>query len=147
MANRTAGVREKVIEPNPLDEDRHFALRQIASGADEGFAIVAEHAGQIVALAAAQPDFDHRTLRVLDLRVDHDFRRQGLGTVMMYQIIDDARRRELRAVSAETRTNNFPANQFFQKLAFELAGVDTQRHTNHDFVKESATLFWYAALD
>jgi ribosomal protein S18 acetylase RimI-like enzyme len=140
-------LREKLIEANPLDDDRQFTLRQIASGGDDGFAIVAEHDGQIVAAAGAQPDASHRTLRVIDVRVDYDFRRQGLGTVMMYQIIEEARRRELRAVRVETRTNNFPANQFLQKLAFDLAGLDTQRHSNHDIVKETATLFWYAALD
>jgi ribosomal protein S18 acetylase RimI-like enzyme len=143
----TRPLREKLIDANLLDEDRRFTLRQIATGADEGFAIVAEHEGQLVAAAAAQPDVTHRTLRVLDIRIDYDFRRQGLGTVMMYQLIEEARRRELRAVAAETRTNNFPANQFLQKLAFDLAGIDTQRHSNHDIVKESATLFWYAALD
>jgi hypothetical protein len=33
------------------------------------------------------------------------------------------------------------------KLAFEIAGVDTHRHSNHDMVKEAATIFWYAAMD
>lgn len=140
-------LREKLVVANPLDEDRAFRLRQIATGADEGVALVGEHQGQIVAAAVAQPDFLHRTLKVVDVRVDYDFRRQGLGTVMMYRLIDEARQRELRAVAAETRTDNFPANQFFQKLAFELGGVDAQRHSNHDQVKESATLFWYAPLD
>ena len=140
-------LREKLIASNPIDLDRQFVLRQIVSGADEGLAIAAEHDGQIVAAAVAQPDSDHQTLRVLDMRVDYDFRRQGLGTIMMYQFIDDARKRELRAVTMETRTNNFPANQFLKKLAFELSGIDAQRHSNHDAVKEAATLFWYAALD
>jgi ribosomal protein S18 acetylase RimI-like enzyme len=70
-----------------------------------------------------------------------------MATVLMYQIVQAARDRELRAVSAETRTNNLPVNKLLQKLAFEIAGIDTHRHTNHDMVKESATLFWYAALD
>ena len=86
-------------------------------------------------------------MRLLDVRVDYDFRRQGLGSAMVYQVIQRTRELELRAISAEARTNNFPANQFLQKLGFDLSGVDTRRHSNHDMVKESATLFWYAALD
>jgi hypothetical protein len=50
-------------------------------------------------------------------------------------------------VHAETLANNLPANQMLRKLAFELAGLDTHRRSNHDMVKEVATLFWYAALD
>jgi ribosomal protein S18 acetylase RimI-like enzyme len=140
-------LRDKLIQANPLDEDMRFVLRQVAGGAEEGIALIGEHNDQIVASALAVPDFAHRTLNVIDIRVEVEFRRQGLGTVMMYRLIDDARRRELRAVAVETRTNNFPANQLLQKLAFDLAGVDTLRHSNHDFVKETATLFWYAALD
>jgi ribosomal protein S18 acetylase RimI-like enzyme len=140
-------LREKLIASNPLDDELAFLLKQITGGIDEGLALLAEHEGQIVGLALAQPDPAKRTMRVLDVRVDYDFRRQGLATVMIYQIIEQARNRELRAVVAETRTNNFPANQLFQKLGFDLAGLDTSRHTNHDLVKETATLFWYAALD
>jgi len=140
-------LRDKLIQSNPLDEDIRFTLRQVAGGADEGVALIGEHDGQLVACALAVPDFAHRTLNVVDIRVDFDLRRQGLATVMMYRLIEDARQRELRAVAVEARTNNFPANQLLQKLAFELAGVNTQRHSNHDFVKESATLLWYAALD
>ena len=140
-------LREKLIESNPIVPEHLFVVRQIVSGADDGVVLVAEHDGQIAAMMCAQPDSTHQTMRVVDVRVDYDFRRQGLGTVMIYQLIEQARQRELRAVAAETRTNNFPANEFFQKLAFQLAGLDTARYTNHDLVKESATLFWYAALD
>ena len=140
-------LREKLIDRNALDDERAFALRQVVSGIEDGVALVAEHEGQLVGVALAQPDPAHGTMRMLDIRIDYDVRRQGLGTVMAYQIIEQARQRALRAVVAETRANNFPANQFFQKLAFDLSGFDTSRHSNHDLVKESATLIWYAKLD
>ena len=63
------------------------------------------------------------------------------------QAITRARELELRAVSAQTPANNFPACQLLLRCAFELAGLDTKRHSNHDIVKEAATLIWYAALD
>jgi ribosomal protein S18 acetylase RimI-like enzyme len=84
---------------------------------------------------------------LIDLRVDFDQRRQGIATVLVYQLVQQARERELRAVSAEIRTNNLPANRLLQKLSFEIAGIDTHRYSNHDLVKESATIFWYAELD
>jgi hypothetical protein len=65
----------------------------------------------------------------------------------LFELITTARTQELRAVKAETPTNNVPAIQLFRKVEFELAGLDTHRYSNHDLVKESVTLFWYAALD
>ena len=70
-----------------------------------------------------------------------------LATAMIYQAIGKARESELRAVLAHTRTNNFPASRFLIKSGFDLSGLDTRRHSNHDVVKEVATLIWYASLD
>src|SRR5256885_13510511 len=140
-------LREKLIESNPLSDETHFAAKQIATGADEGLALLAEHEELPVGLMIAQPRYDQRTLEVVDLRIDYEHRRQGLATAIIYQAINLARERELRAVMVQTRTNNFPASQFLVKSAFDLAGLDTRRHSNHDVVKEAATLIWYAALD
>ena len=140
-------TREKQIISFPLDDDLNIVWKQIASGADEGVALVAEHDDQVVAAALAQPDASRGTMRLLDIRVDYDVRRQGLGSAMLFQIIQHTRNVELRAVTAEVRSNNFPANQFLLKSGFDLSGIDVRRHSNHDMVKESATLIWYAALD
>ncbi|HTL29055.1 MAG TPA: GNAT family N-acetyltransferase [Tepidisphaeraceae bacterium] len=140
-------LRSKLIESNALGDDLRFTLKQVLSGADDGVVMVVEHDEQITALALAKPEHEHGTMRLLDVRVDYDLRRQGLGMALVYQIIQKAREAELRAVTAETRTNNFPANQLLLKCGFDLGGVDTRRHTNHDMVKEAATLLWYAALD
>ncbi|MGH7214879.1 MAG: GNAT family N-acetyltransferase [Tepidisphaeraceae bacterium] len=140
-------LREKLIAPLPLNDERRFLVRQIARGADEGLALLAEHEGAVVAALVAQPQPGAGVLRVVDVRVDYDFRRQGLGTALVFRAIQHARETGLRAVAAEARTNNFPANQFLAKCGFDLAGVDAQRDSNHDLVKESATLIWYAALD
>ena len=140
-------TRQKLIEPNRLDDDVLFVARQIATGADEGLALMAEHEDAAVALLVAQERPGPKTYHILDLRIDYEHRRQGLGTALALQVVSVARERELRAVSAETRTNNFPANQLLAKLGFELSGVDARRHSNHDVVKEAATLFWYMPLD
>jgi ribosomal protein S18 acetylase RimI-like enzyme len=140
-------LREARRERNRLTEDTEFVLKQVATGADEGLALLAEHEGQKVALLLAQPQPQFGTLRVVDLRVDFDFRREGLGSALLFQAINHARDLELRAVTAETRTDNIPAARLLTKCGFEIAGVDTHRHSNHDLVKEVASLLWYAALD
>lgn len=140
-------LRQKRIAPNPMDDEQRFALRQIVSGIDEGLALLAEHEGQIVAMLVAQPQPALGTMKIVDLRVDYDFRRQGLASALIFQLIQQARQADLRAVAAQTHTNNFPACQLLSKLGFDLGGVDTQRDSNHDLVKEAVTLFWYAALE
>lgn len=140
-------LRTKLIESNAMNDDHRFALRQVVEGMDDGVALVVEREENPIAVAVAMLMPERGTLHLVDLRVDFDYRRQGMATVLMYQILQGARDRELRAVSAETRTNNLPASRMLQKLSFEIAGIDTHRHSNHDMVKESATILWYAALD
>ena len=140
-------VREKLVRSNPLDDDRKFVARQVVSGAEEGLALMAEHDGVPVALLLATTDASSGTLRLHELRVDYDHRREGLGLAMVYQAISHAREQELRAVAAETMTDNWPAAMLLAKCGFDLAGLDERRKSNHDLVKEAVTLFWYAALD
>jgi RimJ/RimL family protein N-acetyltransferase len=137
-------LREKLIAPNRFDDDTQFVLKQILTGMDDGIATVAEHDGQVTASLFAQHRPQHETIELIDLRVDYDFRRQGLATVMLFQLIERAREQEgVRAISCTTLTNNYPAAQLLDKHGWELSGLDVRRRSNHDLVKESATLVWY----
>lgn len=140
-------LRTKLIDANVPTDDQRFSLRQVLSGIEEGAALAAEHEGDLTALAVAQIDPAASVLRLLDIRVDYDLRRQGIGSAMLFQLIATARERNVRAVTAQAPTNNLPANQFFAKAGFELTGFDTHLRSNHDLVKEAVTLFWYAAMD
>src|ERR1043165_1988053 len=93
-------AREKLIEPNRLADASHFLAKQILSGGDEGIVLLAEHDQAIVAALIAHQRPQRGTLHIVDLRVDYDFRRQGLGLALVYQTIQHARDNKLRAVSA-----------------------------------------------
>ena len=140
-------LRERLVRANPIDDERRLLLKMIVTGADEGIALMAEHDGMPVALVAAVPEPAVGTLRIVELRVDFDLRRQGLASAMLYAIITEAKDRGLRAVSAETTTDNFPAAQLLSRCGFEIGGLDERRRSNHDLVKEAVTVFWYASLD
>lgn len=140
-------LRQKLIEPNRLSDDSRFAIRQIANGIEDGITLVAEHEDRPVALLAAQPRPGRGVMKLLDVRVDFELRRQGLASAMAYQLIQTTRDAGLRAIAAEAKANNFPANSMLAKLGFEMAGLDERRQSNHDLVKEAVTLFWYAVLD
>jgi GNAT superfamily N-acetyltransferase len=139
-------LRAKLIEPNTLDDETRFTMKQIVNAIEEGLALVAEHEQIVVASLIAQHQPANSTFRLIDLRVDHDHRRQGVGSALLFQAIQQARELGLRAVAAQTKTSNVPAANFLVKRGFDLAGLDTQLHSNHDLVKETVTLFWYAAL-
>lgn len=140
-------LRERMIDANRLGDEQIHLAKSFTSGIDEGIALVAEHDGGPVAMTLAQADPASNTLRLLDLRVDYDVRREGLATAMLYQLVGEARQRGLRAVFARTTSSNHPANQLLLKCAFSLAGLDTHHASNHDLVREQVAMLWYAALD
>ena len=140
-------LRERLILPRPMDDDQQFALRMIVTGVEEGTATVAVHDGGVVGLLVTRPDPVPAVLRIVDLRVDFDHRREGLATALMFGAIAAARDAELRAVAADVPANNGPAHALLAKLGFALAGLDGQRWSNHDLVKEAVTLLWYLSLD
>ena len=140
-------LRSPLMQRNALSDDLSFTARSVINGVNEGLALCAEHDGQIVAFILAVPESAGGILKVLDLRVDEDYRRQGLGTALLFQAIAEARKLELRAVKMETLANNMPAALLLRKCSFDLCGIDTHRQSNHDLVKDTVTLVWYAALD
>jgi ribosomal protein S18 acetylase RimI-like enzyme len=139
-------VREKAVRGNAVDDDLLARVKLVVSGVEDGLAVAAEHDGQLVAMIVAQHLHDRNVVEVTDVRVDFDRRREGLGTAMLYQAINYARDREARALRAEIPSDNLPACALFAKTGFELTGLDTHRHSNHDLVKEKATLLWYLAV-
>src|SRR5688572_3014120 len=53
----------------------------------------------------------------------------------------------VRAIYAEVAAKNSPAQQLLERLGFTLSGFDERRRSNHDLVKETATLLWYLELE
>src|SRR4051812_27508853 len=80
-------LRETLIEANRLGDDVAFIAKQILSNAHEGAVLVAEHEDRVVAVLVAQLQADVGTMQIIELRVDYDFRREGLALAMVYQII------------------------------------------------------------
>jgi ribosomal protein S18 acetylase RimI-like enzyme len=140
-------LRRKIMDANQLDDERLFSIKQVVSGIDEGVALVAQHDNAIIGALLAQPRPANGVLELIDLRIDSDFRRQGIGSGLLFRAIQAARERELRAVLVRTLSNNFPAANFLIKAGFDLTGLDLRQTSNHDLVKDAVTLFWYAALD
>lgn len=139
-------LREKRLAPHALTDDQLFLARQIASGHIEGLALTMDYDGDLRALLLATFETDRKLLQVVDVRVDLDLRRQGIATALIYQAVQAAHERELRALHAVTVSDNVPAARFLTRVGFKLAGLDTLRSSNHDLVKEQAALLWYQPI-
>ncbi len=136
----------------PAGEETLFMYRQVVRGIEEGEASVIEVAGTLMASMVAVIRPESGLLELIDLRVDYDSRREGLATALLFSLVSAARQRAehdqtTRAILAQVAAKNVPAMRLLAKAGFELAGVDTRRRTNHDLVKEAATLFWYQSID
>jgi ribosomal protein S18 acetylase RimI-like enzyme len=127
--------------------DIEFEAKRLLEGVFDGLALVAEHNGMIVASLIAILDAGSNLVNVVDVRVDREQRREGLASAMMFQLISFARDRDVRAIRACCTTRQFSVASLLTKLGFEVAGLDTHLVSNHDLVKEQATLFWYLALN
>jgi len=112
-------LRDRLIDANRLTDDLAFNYKQIAAGIEDGLALCIEINDSPMASLVAQSRAEFRTLHLIDLR----------------------------ALTAETPTHNDPAIQLLRKLAFEPAGLDAFRFSNHDLVKEKATLLWCLPLN
>lgn len=134
------------IESNPIADDLRFTLKQVATGIEDGLAVVAEHGGVPIGAVLATRTPDGSVVELVDVRVDFDRRRDGLGSALVFQAINYGREGEARAVRAITSSNNQPVAALLAKLGFELAGLDTFRESNHDLVKERTSLVWYLPL-
>jgi ribosomal protein S18 acetylase RimI-like enzyme len=108
--------------------------------------LVVEENGRLIALLDAEVERWRRALKVWNLLVDEQSRRQGIGTRLMQQAIEFATKSNCRAVSVEAQATNWPALCFYTKLGFQICGVDHHFYTNRDLERKEVALFLYREL-
>lgn len=87
----------------------------------EGF-LVAEFKGRIVGYVIG-------TLRwssighVISIAVDEAFRRRGIGTMLMKEVMGRLREQGAKVYRLEVRVSNVPASKLYEKLGFRKVGV------------------------
>jgi ribosomal protein S18 acetylase RimI-like enzyme len=140
------------------DEELRAIGQRLASG--EGLWLVVETVGTQpgAAPAPAQPssepagrlvgmvDVNRQDWRkagfVWNIAVDRPYRGRGLGQVLMQRVFEWGRHKGLRAIILETQTNNWYACRFYQRLGFQLSGIDDHYYTNQDVANKEVALFW-----
>ena len=73
--------------------------------------------GYLIALLAGD------TADILNIGIDHDFKRQGYGTALLNHLIEELRKRNISEILLEVGAGNKSAIQFYKKQGFEEISV------------------------
>ena len=65
----------------------------------------------------------HGEAHLLNIAVQADYRRMGLGTHLMRFFIDFCRTRKVRALTLDVRSSNRPAIEMYRKMGFRKEGL------------------------
>ena len=97
--------------------------------------------GMIVAWCAVWIIFDE--LHINTLAVHPDWRRQGLASLLLTHVLDDAVRLGADKATLEVRESNQAARRLYERFGFEVGGVRKEyyRHPTED-----ALILWRMAL-
>ena len=86
-----------------------------------------------------------KRVRVTNIRVDKEYRRTNVGTLLMNRIKELAKKEGYRAIILETQTFNTKAIDFYLKQGFVFGGFDASCYSNSDIEKHEVRieLQWY----
>lgn len=83
------------------------------------------------------------TFWLIDIRVRPDVRRRGIGSALLRDLQNRARRRRVRGISVETQINNVPAVTFYRRHGFHLSGFNDHLYENDDLQHGDVALYLF----
>ena len=107
----------------------------------------------LVALHLSEPEFDARSkiislgclwsiveeAHITLLAVHPDYRCQGLGQLLLFELLEDALARKLEWATLEVNENNLAAVNLYQKYGFQIAG---RRKNYYQPAGDDALVLW-----
>lgn len=99
--------------------------------------LVAEEESVILGYCGMYISFDEG--EIPNVAVKKEFRSQGIGEVMMNELLSRAGERGVCSAFLEVRKSNEAAKRLYEKLGFEEAGI---RKNFYEFPKEDAVIMW-----
>lgn len=84
----------------------------------------------------------NRYLYIEDLAIAQEYRRQGLGRILILAVIAWARQRGFPGLSLEAQDTNLAACRFYRKLGFSLGGIDRHFYRQTS-ARGQVAYFWY----
>ncbi len=132
---RTIGVRFDTVRlPRPMRVDyprspdeliEHWQMEQC-------FLVTRNQTDEVTGFLDAQIQIWHKRLWITNLAIGQPYRRQGFGTHLIKSAIRWALAHNLRQLTIETQTKNYPAISFAQKHGFQFCGYNECYYPNGD---------------
>ena len=90
--------------------------------------IVAKLQGKIVGFAGLKVMFDE--VDIMNIAVRKDFRNQGIGSLLLKNLIELSKKLNLNSITLEVMEENYPAIHLYQKFGFKKCGIRKNYYQN-----------------
>lgn len=121
-----------------LDKNYHGRLFEDHIEEPRVFAAVCENK-QVGWIELGYDRWNNR-MRVWEFLVEEEFRKRGIGTLLMNHAVKVAKEKGARMLVLETQTNKDTAIKFYLNFGFKLIGLDTAAYSNEDIEKKEIRL-------
>jgi len=96
--------------------------------------------GKLIAAIETEAEGWNNRLRITELWVDSNHRRQGIAKALMDRAVQRARDEKRRAVVLETQSRNEGAIDFYLNYGFSLIGFDACAYQNDDMHRKEVRM-------
>jgi len=131
---------ELTLKPLEKTLEKKFESELFREYVEEPIALTAELDGEQVGWIELGYHRWNNRMRVWEFLVKEEFRRRGIGSLLLKQAVKFAKKKGARMLVLETQTCNVPAIDFYLKHGFELIGFDTSAYSNEDIEKKDVRL-------
>ncbi|MDN3691816.1 GNAT family N-acetyltransferase [Chryseobacterium tructae] len=87
---------------------------------------------------------EHRTWNnsfyIENILINEEYRRQGIGIMLIKNAIKEARKLNCRVIELETQNTNYPAIQFYRRMGFNMTGINTRLYDQSEEIALFMTL-------
>jgi ribosomal protein S18 acetylase RimI-like enzyme len=137
---------ELTLKPLEKPLEKSFVDRLFAEHVEDPRVFATVLAGQQVGWAELGYQRWNNRMRLWEFLVKEEFRRVGIGSLLMQRAIKVAREKRARMLVLETQSCNVPAIDFYVKHGFQLVGFDIAAYSNEDIEKKEVRLEFGLAL-
>lgn len=96
----------------------------------DSYYIVAKQNQEIVGFAGILKIIDE--VNIMNIVVRKDKRQEGIGSKLLNEIFDIAKRQKAQSITLEVNEKNLPAIQLYQKFGFDQVGLRKKYYHNTD---------------
>jgi len=143
--NRTTFTLEKTVLKRPYvkqyDPPDGELLDRYGEAVRSGFSLGAFDGAVQVGVAIADVEEWNLSLWVWEFHVAEGRRGEGIGRLMMEELVRRGTASGLRTIVCETQTTNVPAMDFYRCLGFRVEGIDLSYYGNSDWPDGEVAVF------